>query len=270
MAQAQCVPKPSGIVAWWKAENNAIDSVGGNNGTLNHGATFAAGKVGQAFSFDGVDDKITVRDAENLKLTSSLTLEAWVLVTALPRNADAGWGKILLRGDDRDGIDPYFLAVNANGNVYFHIEKGIQGQNLAAPAPIGRFVHIAGTLDGSTGLMRLYLDGVLASETVTTLRPEKDLDPTRNPGLGIGNSQNASKFKFPFNGLIDEVSIYNRALTATEIQELYNAGSGGKCDVLPRLVVSDPAPVNEGTASVPGSATFNVNLSFPITQPVTV
>jgi amino acid permease len=53
---------PSGLVAWWKAENNANDSVGGYNGTLYGGTTFTSGKVGQAFSFDGVDDYIEIRN----------------------------------------------------------------------------------------------------------------------------------------------------------------------------------------------------------------
>ena len=51
-----CVEPPSGIVAWWAGDGNATDVQGGNNGTLQNGATFAAGMVAQAFSFDGVDD----------------------------------------------------------------------------------------------------------------------------------------------------------------------------------------------------------------------
>ena len=53
-----CTPPPSGLVSWWKAENNFDDAYGGNNGTGQNGATFATGKVSQAFSFDGVDDYV--------------------------------------------------------------------------------------------------------------------------------------------------------------------------------------------------------------------
>src|SRR3989304_5996219 len=52
----QCVTPPSGMVSWWGGDGNAFDIIGANNGTLMNGATYAAGKVGQAFSFDGVND----------------------------------------------------------------------------------------------------------------------------------------------------------------------------------------------------------------------
>src|SRR6266446_2052428 len=58
-----CVATPSGIVSWWRAESNALDSVDGNNGVLLNGASIVAGKVGQAFSFDGVNDVVSVADA---------------------------------------------------------------------------------------------------------------------------------------------------------------------------------------------------------------
>src|SRR5258707_1231013 len=68
---------PAGRVAYWPAENNANDIVGGNNGTLQSGATFAAGFSGQAFSFDGVDDYIEVAANSTLSLTT-YTISAWI------------------------------------------------------------------------------------------------------------------------------------------------------------------------------------------------
>ena len=68
----------TGLVAHWAADNSAVDSIGGNNGTLYNGATYAAGQIKQAFSFDGQDDRINVADSASFKLTQSLTIEAWV------------------------------------------------------------------------------------------------------------------------------------------------------------------------------------------------
>jgi hypothetical protein len=75
---------------------------------------------------------------------------------------------------------------------------------------------------------------------------------------------------FAFNGLIDEASIYNRALSAAEIQSIYDAGSAGKCDAVPSLMVSNPRAFPEGSAGAPGSTTFNVTLSAASSQTVTV
>src|SRR5207247_9680385 len=74
---SNCVPTPQGLVSWWRAESNALDSADSNNGTLLNGTTFAPGLVGQAFSFDGIDDKIIIPDAANLRLTNAFTIEGW-------------------------------------------------------------------------------------------------------------------------------------------------------------------------------------------------
>ena len=271
VAQAQCVPKPSGIVAWWKAENNGLDSVGGANGTLYNGASYGAGKVGQAFTFDGVDDRISVPDAAAFHFSSSFSIETWIAPTKYPVGGD---GNILFRGDNRTEHDPYVLNIHQDGRISFYIESDIESAEVlsAAPIPINVYTHIVVTMNTVTGEMRCYINGSLSGSTTTTVRPLVELDPAQNPGIGIGNSgafPNTS-YNFPFPGSIDEMSLYNRALTAAEVQNLYDAGSGGKCDALPSLAVNNPTPVAEGSASTPGAVTFNVTLSFPITQPVTV
>src|SRR5439155_10230280 len=75
------VNTPFGIVSWWRAESNALDSVGANNGILTNGASFAAGKAGSAFSLDGLNDYIQIADAPSLR-PASVTLEGWFLFNA--------------------------------------------------------------------------------------------------------------------------------------------------------------------------------------------
>src|SRR3954451_6419404 len=70
VAAATCVSVPSGLVSWWRAEANANDIAGGNNGTLQGGATLAAGKAGQAFSFNNVNASVQVPNAVSLNFTS--------------------------------------------------------------------------------------------------------------------------------------------------------------------------------------------------------
>ena len=71
-------PNATGLISWWKAENNAYDSVGGNHGTLQDGATYATGKVGQAFSFDGSSDSVTVGDSSFPAGNSDRSVSLWI------------------------------------------------------------------------------------------------------------------------------------------------------------------------------------------------
>src|SRR5262245_1572545 len=79
-----CVQPPSGLVSWWPGDGTADDIADNNDGTLAGGATFASGRVGQAFSFDGVDDYVLVPDSPNLDFnpTSFVTVDAWVFRTS--------------------------------------------------------------------------------------------------------------------------------------------------------------------------------------------
>jgi hypothetical protein len=101
--------------------------------------------------------------------------------------------------------------------------------SINAPMSIGTWTHVAATLDDCTGLMRLYTNAVVAAETKTTVRPLGDLAPDYQPGIGIGNhSSQPGRFNYPFRGLIDELSLYNRALSPSEIEAIYAAGRAGK------------------------------------------
>jgi hypothetical protein len=119
--------------------------------------------------------------------------------------------------------------------------------------PVGNWTHVAGTLDDATGLLRLYTNGVVAAETNTTVRPLGPLNPAYHPGVGIGNhSSQPGPFNYAFRGLIDELSVYNRALSASEIQGIYGADSGGKCFHTPPIAADMTAATYKNQAmSIP-------------------
>src|SRR5439155_5574949 len=73
---------PLGLVSWYRAEGNANDFANGNSGTLQNGATFAAGQVGQAFNLDATDDFVQVPSSANLNITGDITVEGWINPTA--------------------------------------------------------------------------------------------------------------------------------------------------------------------------------------------
>src|SRR5437867_322570 len=136
-----CTPSPANIVSWWQGEGSANDARGANSGVLEGGTSFALGEVDQAFSFDGINDRLIVGDPDNLKITGSLTIEAWINIYSFPVSA----GAIIARADDRPGLDPYALNTTSDGKVQFHIESTVAGINLRAVVPLAQWVHVAAT-----------------------------------------------------------------------------------------------------------------------------
>jgi hypothetical protein len=219
-ARAQmCAKPPSCLVSWWAGNGNAQDMIGGNHGTLQNGATFAPGIVGQAFHFDGVDDYVDVGSAMNLQpRTQSYSVEAWARTTAL-----GGQEGRDIYGNNWAGSTAIELRLNAANRPEFlsvvrSIGSGVTGTSTVND---GSWHHWVGVVDVFAGKMRLYIDGALDAEADYTV---VDLDSgTDSYQIGARQSDNF------WQGDIDEVSFYNCALTACDIQTLFEAGSGGKC-----------------------------------------
>ena len=259
------VAAPSGLVSWWTGQSTAADTTGLNNATLYNGATYAAGEVGQAFSFDGVNGRASVADSASLKLTTSLTIEGWIKVNAFPTS---GLGEIFFRGDDTRS--PYSLSADPNGLLNFAIfPLTTNGSSLVVHLVPGVLTHVAATLDGATGLMSLYVNGVLAAQTTTDVRPYGDLQPASHPGVGIGNTGGypGTATNSPFNGVIDELSVYNRALTPGEVLGICKAGTSGK--VSSPIAVDGPSVV-EGSAGTTTPMTFTIQRTGSLSGSLTV
>jgi len=261
-AVTNCISPPSGLVAWWPGDGNGTELVNGNHGSLMNGVAFSAGRVGQEFSFDGIDDRIQIPDVEALKLTNSLTIESWIFLPSYPvETNNYGLSFIAFRGDNQDALDPYYLGIEWQGRAWFHIASLTAVADLFAPVPTNRFFHLAATLDHATGSMRLYVDGILAAQTTTTVRPFRNLNPNLNPAFAIGNHPQPSFYNFPFKGQIDELAIYNRALTATELGSIMTAGAKGKCKPAPAIRINGQV-VQGSTITVENSAFVEISSSF--------
>jgi alpha-tubulin suppressor-like RCC1 family protein len=226
---SSCTPPPAGIVSWWAGEGNANDSIGTNNGTLVNGAGFTNGEVGQAFSFNGTSSHVTIPDSPSLdSFTNNITVETWIKVNHLTPNSD--WEGIVTKGD----YSWRLLATAGAKTVYF-------GATGASPLDVtgsrnvndGQWHHVAATYDGTN--MSLYVDGTLDVSHPASGSIIQTSDP-----VGLGYCANIP-FNYSFDGLVDEVSLYNRALTASEIQAIYAAGSGGKCFTpSPPTIITQP------------------------------
>jgi hypothetical protein len=207
-------PPLTGLVGWWKGDGNGNDSASTNNGVVANNVSFVPGLFGQAFNFPGAGPGfVYVPDNNAFKLTNSLTIAAWV-------NSAPGSWVILSRGDYN--TLPYYITFDAGGRLIFVMNFSTAQQAFLYPTnvvPFNTWTHIAGTLDGATGDMRVYINGNLVSEMTTPYRPIADLNPAQNPGIGIGaNSDDDTGYLF--HGYIDEVLLYSRALSPSEITAL--------------------------------------------------
>jgi hypothetical protein len=206
---ATYTPPPAGLISWWKADGNANDSVGGHNGTLEGGMGFTTGISGSAFAA-GSNKRVFVPDSPDFQLTS-LSIGAWVNI------AQNSWD-IFFRGDNRTGLDPYVLALDNNGHVGFGIGSATASDGIQSGISYQQWHQVTATLDNATHDMRLYIDGGLVAEKTTSVVPLLALDPSQVPGLGLGNVQDL--YDFPLIGSLDEVVLYNRALTPAEVTVL--------------------------------------------------
>ncbi|HEY2104029.1 MAG TPA: LamG domain-containing protein, partial [Chthoniobacterales bacterium] len=221
-----CDPPPSGMVSWWPAEGDANDIQDNNDGTIQGTVTFARGKVGQAFSFDGnTANYVFVPHNTNLDLTQ-FTVDAWVFPT--PSNpTDGGFGTVVDKEFSSGGIN-YSLFVSHDGTVEVDFNNGSH-QFVDSPpgaAPQNTWTHITGTYDGpSSKTLKLYVNGVLIGTHIADAGFET---PATGQNLYIG-VRNAASPQGSFQGLIDEVEVFDHALTGAEVLAIYNAGCTGKC-----------------------------------------
>jgi hypothetical protein len=220
------VPAPPGLVAWWKAENDFNDTIGVNHG-VNYTVNCVAGEVGSAFNLEGGNDHVQVpNDAAKaaLRLSTGATFEAWVYPTTTGSQLT-----ILSKWDTVWGYDQrsYIFAINPNSTICLAVCSDGKAYNTPAcnsssTVPTNKWSHLAGTYDGTA--LRVYLNGTLAGTTPYT----SGIYPSTNDFTIGGVAGQASTFVCPFIGRLDEVSVYNRALSQTEIQSIYAARTFGK------------------------------------------
>jgi Concanavalin A-like lectin/glucanases superfamily/Cadherin-like len=204
-----------GLVAAWgfeEASGNTVRDTSGNklNGTISGAAWTAAGKYGNALSFNGTSALVTVPDANALDLTTGMTLEAWVHPSAVSNT----WRDVIYKGLQ----DIYYLDATSTYGPPAVGGTWISGNPLVGTTtlPVNAWSHLAASYDGAA--LRLYVNGVQVAS-----RAQTGSIATSNQALSIGGDEFYGAY---FAGLIDEVRIYNRALTQNEIQTDMNTAIG--------------------------------------------
>jgi hypothetical protein len=215
---SSCVSPPSDMIAWWQAENNGIDVIGGNNGTLLGGATFTSGKVGQTFSFNGVGGCVSIPDSPALDaLTNSITVEAWFKFNQT--NANASWAAIATKGKSSWRL----MGIQGAKTLLFYCSGPNVGATGTRNVNDGQWHHVVGTYDGAN--VSLYVDG-----TLDAVQPGTGPIAVTSSIAGIGYESEGccGSPDYYFNGWIDEVSLYNCALSADEIKAICTEENNGK------------------------------------------
>ena len=194
----------------------ANDLYGGNNGTLATNCptispSWVVGKIGNALNFNGTSNNVLVNDSVNLNFTTSMSVSAWIKWNIVP-STGAAYATIV----NKNGDSQYRLQHNVTNSKF---EFGIKTNggdtyitSLTSPV-VGVWYHLVGTWDGN--LIKLYVNGVLEKTGTRTGTIPSSIVP-----LKIGSSSLDARW---FNGIIDEVNLWNKALTQEEVTQVYSS-----------------------------------------------
>ncbi|MCU0783406.1 MAG: LamG domain-containing protein [Verrucomicrobia bacterium] len=265
--QAQ-YPFTNGLVAYYPLNGNANDASGnGNNGTINKGVTLTMDRFARtngAYDFDGSTGFIGIPQNPILNLlTTNFTLSAWVW----QRGADFDGYRIIDKctAGEPDGWTFDTVGCNSTGHAL-----RLQAANTNASCNVGgetdyslmQWHHVVAIASGTNGTV--YLDGKLDGTGNVGNIPANTLDVyigMAHPGSGAG---------FYFNGIIDEVRIYNRALSAAEVQQLYDYESGPRVGLIkavkPSFSTLTPGVEYQLQASLDLNTWYDQGLPFSATS----
>ena len=238
------VQDPVGLSAWWPANGNALDVVGGLGAILN-GVGYTNGEVALAFNFNG-KASVRVPATNNYNVGSSpagFSLEFWTKGTPSFTCGVLAWsnGVVLVEGGGNNAL--YANIVDTNGNNH--------SLSPAVNVFDGNWHHVAVTYDPATGEADVYKDGLMViSQDIGSFQPQTSHD------LYMGQVSGYSDFV----GLLDEISLYRRPLNPDEVYNIYASGSVGKCPDTNTIAV-DAGP----NFAIPG-ATNTALLSASVTE----
>lgn len=223
-AQVPSYVPTNGLVGWWPFNGNANDESGnGNNGTVN-GATLTSDRFlnsNNAYSFDGVDDFIQIPNINLINGQNGISVSAWCQIIGyngqicpdcyqyiVSKGSDANTGHFGIKYSQNPNSFDFFISVNnfqTNGYIY---------SNSSYPIPQSSWHNLIMTYDNQN--LKVYVDGILRNSMPYTLPYSPNLDPI------LVGKHILSSFPYFTNGKIDDIGIWNRALTPQEVTALYN------------------------------------------------
>jgi hypothetical protein len=204
------------LIAWWPADGNTNESVAGRNGTLVNGAGFGSGVAGQAFQLDGNNDFVSVADDNVWAFgTGDFTISLWANFDVIKTGLFNQLPNVFIGQDEGGGtLNKWIFYYDDDGQLYFHINGPVVGSAfLASPSAffptLGTWHHFAITRTGNT--YTFYADGSSLGTQVDTRAI-----PNAAAALTFGQSENTGFL----DGRLDEIQIYNEALSAAQVDQL--------------------------------------------------
>jgi hypothetical protein len=251
-------PVPSGLVAWWPGDGNALDIAGGNNGTLVGGVTYTIGEVGQAFDLDGTSGYVVAPASASLNVgvSSGLTVEGWI------DPASTSTEQPIVEWNNGTNLGAHFWISAPSpfgpgpGCLYANLIDTTGGLHyFASPAGLitaNTFQHVALTYDTNSGLAVLYINGAsVAQQNLGVFTPQTSYN------VYLGYRPGGAPITY-WDGLLDEIRIYNRALSSNEIAAIYDAEKVSGQPVAPELSIS----ISSGMGTtISGSGHFTLSSS---------
>src|SRR6185295_5549806 len=235
-----CLPPPDGLIAWWsfdEADGTIAQDLAGNHPGVYFGAPSpSGGKVGGARRFDGSDDFVAAGDSDLWAFGHrDFTIELWARFAEPPGGSLGHPGAIFLGNDEGPSNRRKWFFALGGGFLSFHINAPELGPKFFPLAPFepvaDRWYHLALTRNGS--LYTIFIDGVAVASSDQPYEV-----PDAAASLSIGQAESLGFL----NGLLDEISIYDRALSQKEVQALVAAGAAGKCTARSGPTLYGPSP----------------------------
>ncbi len=263
LAQAPSYVPSNGLLGYWSFNGNANDLSGnGNNGT-NNGAILTADRFGNpnnAYSFNGINSFIQIPNNTNLQNFSAMTISAWVKVNQWYTYSNTNWFPIVSKSST---ATPGYFSYGFNQNYFYSNINSNQSESPTYISPLNQWVNCTVVFEATS--VKYYVNGVLIG-TDFTFVSLGTIDS--NGDLFIGKDDpGITEFA---NGIIDDLGIWNRALTQEEISDFYNAN---QC--FTNITVTDTLVINVGQLSFndpiawannitisPNPASTQININF--------
>jgi hypothetical protein len=214
------LPLWSDLLAYYTADNTPNDALGTYNGTLTNGATYGTGIINNGFSFDGVNDYVDIGNNLDFDGSTPFSISCWIKTSVTGANQvfvskfnSSTVGYLFRKSSNGSNLN---FVIGAGSSAYFSINS--VGLNLVNNV----YSMITVTYDGTGGAgVKFYQDGVLLSNS-GIWNTYNGSSSSNTESFKIGSFDNS----YFFNGSIDEVSVFNKELSASEVTELYNSGAG--------------------------------------------
>jgi hypothetical protein len=214
----------TGLVAWWKFDegkgNVAFDDITGKKDAIKRTFWYRPGVSGTAVKFDGFTTHIIRKAAEAPRFSDAFSIEAWVGPQAYP------WDWCAIVNQEKNHRAGYYFGIDDTGRVGLHL--AINGKwvecTTEARIPYMKWSHIVGTFEKDTGIV-VYINGKKKREIGVKgqMTPASDMDVLIGRDYAKRFTDDRAQMFYSFDGILDELKIYNRALTSEEIKSSFEA-----------------------------------------------